>query len=416
MVVIVLYLFVAQALAVKKITFIHESSAAIVLGALFGLIIYYAKGKIIPFSESNFFYFILPPIVLAAGYTLRRRKFIKNLPFILILGVLGTLISMTVFSLLIVFVNSWDFSSLPHSQTLSTVECLLLAAVLCATDTVAALTIVKANDFPELNSILFGEGVVNDAVSILLFETVQNVFGNKAKDTMTFTGKDLGISALHFLYLSVASILLGIAFGLMSAVITKQITTFKEHPAREIIMIFVLAYLSYMVAEIIQLSGIIALFCCGFTMNHYTYYNLSEASQSGSVLAIQTIAHGAEAFLFTYLGFSLFSLSSDSYSFEFALMLLLITLLARFFSVLLPMLILCLFRHKLSFKNYVFIWYGGLIRGAIAYALTFRIDKSMSQHVSLIRQNTLMIVLISTILFGSFLSFFARVLGIKVDH
>ena len=33
---------------------------------------------------------------------------------------------------------------------------LQLAAVLCATDTVAALTLVKESQFPQLNSILFG--------------------------------------------------------------------------------------------------------------------------------------------------------------------------------------------------------------------------------------------------------------------
>ena len=51
-------------------------------------------------------------------------------------------------------------------------ECLLLAAVLCATDTVAALTIVREGQFPTLNSILFGEGVVNDAVAILVYKAV----------------------------------------------------------------------------------------------------------------------------------------------------------------------------------------------------------------------------------------------------
>jgi len=44
-----------------------------------------------------------------------------------------------------------------------------------ATDTVAALTIVKEKVFPTLNSILFGEGVVNDAISILLFRAVEKL-------------------------------------------------------------------------------------------------------------------------------------------------------------------------------------------------------------------------------------------------
>lgn len=72
---------------------------------------------------------------------------------------------------------------------LHTKECLLLAAVLCATDTVAALTIVKEKSFPTLNSILFGEGVVNDAISILLFRAVEKLlladmsFGKMLDDT-----------------------------------------------------------------------------------------------------------------------------------------------------------------------------------------------------------------------------------------
>ena len=40
-------------------------------------------------------------------------------------------------------------------------------------DTVAALTLVKEQYYPVLNSILFGEGIFNDAVSILLFRSVQ---------------------------------------------------------------------------------------------------------------------------------------------------------------------------------------------------------------------------------------------------
>lgn len=68
---------------------------------------------------------------------------------------------------------------------LSNVECLVLASVLCATDTVAGLTIVKEKDYPELNSILFGEGIVNDAVAILMFETIQNVFGIMKDETST---------------------------------------------------------------------------------------------------------------------------------------------------------------------------------------------------------------------------------------
>ena len=37
----------------------------------------------------------------------------------------------------------------------------------------AALTLVKEKEYPRLNSVLFGEGIFNDAVSILLFRSVK---------------------------------------------------------------------------------------------------------------------------------------------------------------------------------------------------------------------------------------------------
>lgn len=142
---------------------------------------------------------------------------------------------------------------------------------------------------------------------------------------------------MHFIYLSAVSILIGILFGALSAYISKKISSLKEHPSREIIMIFVLAYLSYVISEILNLSGIITLFCCGFMMNHYTYYNLSEPSKSGSVLAIQSLSTFSEAATYAYLGFAVFSIKKDQFDFSFTFLLIGITLVARMFSVLIPL-------------------------------------------------------------------------------
>ena len=47
-----------------------------------------------------------------------------------------------------------------------------MSALLCSSDAVAALTIVKYDEQPKLFSLIFGEGILNDAVSIVLFKTV----------------------------------------------------------------------------------------------------------------------------------------------------------------------------------------------------------------------------------------------------
>jgi NhaP-type Na+/H+ or K+/H+ antiporter len=64
----------------------------------------------IDFDEGAFFYFILPPIIFAAGYTLKRRNFIKNISYILLLGLVGTIFSMIFLTLVILAVNEmvWD--------------------------------------------------------------------------------------------------------------------------------------------------------------------------------------------------------------------------------------------------------------------------------------------------------------------
>ena len=58
-------------------------------------------------------------------------------------------------------------------------EILLFSAVISATDTVAALTFVSETEETKLYSILFGEGVVNDAVCIVLYSIVQNFVKSK---------------------------------------------------------------------------------------------------------------------------------------------------------------------------------------------------------------------------------------------
>ena len=102
---------------------------------------------------------------------MKKSNFIANFGYIILFGFFGTIISFLTLSLLIIQCKEL-FLQAPF---LSTKECLLLASVLCATDTVAALTILKEKSFPTLNSILFGEGVVNDAVSILLYRAVENL-------------------------------------------------------------------------------------------------------------------------------------------------------------------------------------------------------------------------------------------------
>lgn len=99
-------------------------------------------------------------------------------------------------------------------------EILYFSAIICSTDSVAALTLIKPNKHPKLFAVVFGEGMVNDAVSIILFQCVSMVY--KSRDNSQFHYKQL---AFQILYISIISLLLGILGGLCPALLFKK---FKE--------------------------------------------------------------------------------------------------------------------------------------------------------------------------------------------
>ena len=77
------------------------------------------------FNEVGFFYFILPPIIFAAGYTLKHRRFVRNLDTIMLLGILGTLITMVILSTILTTANSYIFF---ESMKIRPTECLVLVS------------------------------------------------------------------------------------------------------------------------------------------------------------------------------------------------------------------------------------------------------------------------------------------------
>ena len=148
---------------------------------------------------------------------------------------------------------------------------MILCSLLCSTDTIAAISLISYDKQPKLFSILFGEGVVNDAVAIILFNTV--VKYTSANHVITWkTPVDI-IS--NFFGLAFNSLFIGIIFGLLSSYILKTFRIFSKNPVSESMMIFCMGYLSYVTSEIAGYSGIITLLTSGVVMAQYTWYNLS---------------------------------------------------------------------------------------------------------------------------------------------
>ena len=74
-----IYTMTAAGLTGRQGSWFHESSLAILLGFIVSgisiMVGFYQFNEASRFNDTVFFYFLLPPIVFAHGYNLKRRRF-----------------------------------------------------------------------------------------------------------------------------------------------------------------------------------------------------------------------------------------------------------------------------------------------------------------------------------------------------
>ncbi|KAG2695466.1 hypothetical protein I3760_07G013700 [Carya illinoinensis] len=273
----------------------NESITALLLGLCSGVVVLlvskFQSSQILVFSEDLFFLYLLPPIIFNAGFQVKKKQFFKNFTTIFLFGVFGTIISFCIISL-----GAYLLFKRIGVTNLNIEDFLAIGAIFSATDSVCTLQVLSQDETPLLYSIVFGEGVVNDATSIVLFNAVQ---------TLDFSNID-ALTALKllwtFLYLFFSSTALGVLAGLVSAFIIKTLYFGRHSTDREVALMMLMAYLSYMLAELLNLSGILTIFFCGIVMSHYTWHNVTESSRITTKHAFATISFIAETFIFLYVG------------------------------------------------------------------------------------------------------------------
>lgn len=386
----------------------NESITALLIGICTGVVILlFSGGKsshILVFSEDLFFIYLLPPIIFNAGFQVKKKQFFVNFMTITSFGAIGTLISCVI----ITTGATFAFKRMDIGQ-LEIGDYLAIGAIFAATDSVCTLQVLNQDETPLLYSLVFGEGVVNDATSVVLFNAIQSFDLNQLNPSIAL--QFLG----NFLYLFVASTLLGVVTGLLSAYVIKKLYIGRHSTDREVALMMLMAYLSYMLAELSYLSGILTVFFCGIVMSHYTWHNVTQSSRITTKHSFATLSFVAEIFIFLYVGMDALDIEkwkfvSDSPGTSIAAssVLLGLVLLGRAAFVF-PLSFLSNLtkksqHQKISFRQQVIIWWAGLMRGAVSMALAYN-QFTMSGHTQL-RSNAIMItstitvVLFSTVVFG----------------
>lgn len=144
---------------------VPESCLLIVVGLLLGGIIRAIEDEAPVLDSKFFFLYLLPPIILDAGYFLPIRAFTENLGTILMFAVVGTLWNIFFVGGMMYGVCQIEAAKLGSVDLLS---CLLFGSIISAVDPVAVLAVFEEIHINELLHILvFGESLLNDAVTVV---------------------------------------------------------------------------------------------------------------------------------------------------------------------------------------------------------------------------------------------------------
>lgn len=187
-----------------------------------------------------FFNLILPPIIFEAAVQVNYRLLRRRASLILFLVFVGVLFT-TVFTGVLV----------AYLTVLPIAAALLLAAILSPTDPIAIVDLFRRLHVPEeLATIVESESLLNDAIGVILFVVLLQVLTTGSADA---TG-----ALIQFGQLTVGGIGIGLLVGGLVFLLHREL----HDAAVETALSVVAAYGSFLLAESIGASGIIA---CAFS-------------------------------------------------------------------------------------------------------------------------------------------------------
>ncbi len=135
---------------------------------------------------------------------------------------------------------------------------MLLGAILAATDPIAVITLLRRIKAPGgLSALLEGESLLNDGTGVAAFSAVLGTIVSGSPSAV-----DAG---LRFLELTVVGAAIGLAVGFAGLALLR----FAEGAPLEILATLVIAYGSYLLADIFHASGIVAVVVAGIVVARY---------------------------------------------------------------------------------------------------------------------------------------------------
>jgi Na+/H+ antiporter len=219
----------------------------------------------ISLNPNVFVLVILPPLIFSAAFRTSWRDFRENLVTIVMLAF--GLVGFTIYG--VALTSRWLLPGFDWKQGL------VLGSVVAATDAIAATATAKRLGLPRrIVDILEAESLVNDGSGLVAL---------KFTLAMLVTGFTPSITAgiLNLLYVVFAAVAIGLAAGMVIHVFQRHI---REAPV-EITISLLTPYISYLAAESVGCSGVLATIACGLYLGRRSsdFFSLRARMEASAV-------------------------------------------------------------------------------------------------------------------------------------
>ena len=313
-------------------------------------------------SSDAVLFIFLPVLVFEAALGIDAHRLMDDLGSILLLAILGLLIS----AILVGTIMFWVSGA-------SLIVCLLLGAIVSATDPVAVMAIFKDLRAPKRLAVLVeGESLFNDATAIVLFSILVAMLTEN-------TSANILSGVYSFLKVFVLGILAGVAMGYGFCSILSRM---QKYPLVQITLTLSLAYLSFVLAEhYLHVSGVMAVVGAALVVGSFGHATLPPETWKKLHETWDHFAFWANSVIFVLVGMAVPKILG-SITYEELLFLGVLILTAFGARALILFAVLPVFEKtnstaniSLAFKG-VMLW-GGL-RGAVSLALALSIMENDS--------------------------------------
>jgi CPA1 family monovalent cation:H+ antiporter len=266
----------AVGLAARRLR-IHYNIALVVAGVALGASHLLPAVRLDPSVVINIF---LPILLFEAAISTDLRRLRQNLAPVTVLAVPGMVLTVVVAG-----------AVLRHGIGLEWPIALLLGSILAATDTISVIATFRKVHVPSrLTTIVENESLFNDGTALVAFTTLLG---------MCVQGRfSAGATLAQLLWVVCVGLLVGLFVGWLASQLLRRV----EDHLMEIMVTVVVTYGSWLLAERLHASAIIAVVTAGITVGTVGWPGLTPTGKVAIRSVWQVAAFGVNSLVFLMLG------------------------------------------------------------------------------------------------------------------